>query len=99
MRTVLIFSSGFLAGGLILRWLVMLAVRRELKPDEFDAHYRASARAVMRHMGASGTINVAQTGRLLSVDDLTAARYLNRMLRERLLRRHGHQAGEFYTLS
>ena len=97
MRTVLIFASGFFVGGLVLRWLVIVAVRRDLYSKGDDPHYHPAARAILRHLATTGTINAVQAAAVLAVDRLVAMRHLDRMTDEQLIIRHGHQNSEFYT--
>jgi hypothetical protein len=95
MQSVPLFLSGFLIGGLVVRWLIMGADRRH---RYLSGLYEPALRATLRYLQSHGTINVAQLERLLSVSGVTAMHYLDRMEREGVLKLHGHRGvAGFYT--
>jgi len=99
MQTVFVFLAGFFVGGFVVRWLMIRAEHRIIRPHQLDPHYEPMARAVVRHLQVHGTINAVQATQMLTLTTATAAQHLRQMVRDGLLKLHGHRsAGEFYTL-
>jgi hypothetical protein len=98
LRDATIFLFGFLAGGLLVRVLVLRAVRRFLRPRFLDEHSIAARRAVMRHLLVHGTVNAAQMERLVDAPRYAAERCLEEMERAGLVAAQRHRGkGKFYT--
>jgi hypothetical protein len=93
MQTALIFLGGALIGGMMVRWLMMHHAH------EVDSGYPPAVRAVRRHLGANGTVNVLQAAQLLSIPAERASGYLRQMVRDHQVKfqSHGDTQG-FYTL-
>jgi len=98
MGFALAFLSGFLLGGLLLRSLMVLAAHRRMRPHLLDEQYGAAKRVVHRHLMHHDTLNLATLERLMDISSMTALRYLDQMVRDGIVKAHGHRgAGAFYT--
>jgi len=98
MRDAVIFFGGFLVGALIVRWLVMRAARKFLRPQMMSEQYMAARKAAARHLAVHGTLNAAQLERLTEMPSAAVQEYLDRMERDGHITLHGHQeSGRFYT--
>jgi hypothetical protein len=99
MQIVLVFLAGALAGGMLVRWLMILSERRVVRPHLLDEHYVAAKRAVQRYLRTHGTVNLAEAQRLLDTTSMTALRYLDQMVHDRLvkLQTNRRTKGAFYT--
>lgn len=81
-----------------MRWVLMRAHRQWLRPHQLDPQYEACVRAVRRHFMAHDTLNIKQLERLLDISGMIALRYLDQLVRDQVLRMHGHRGvGAFYT--
>ncbi len=95
MWEAVIFLVGFLAGGILVRHLIVRAERRAYLRH---AHYEPAVRVAVKYAAEHGTINHAQLSKLIGIPSSTASKYLEQMAREDRLRRHSHKiAGAFYT--
>lgn len=100
MQTVVSVLIGFLLGGITVGMLMRLSEWRALRPDERDMQYRGAVRAAVRHLRVHGTLNLSQLERMMDINGVTALRYLDRMVRDGILKVQGHRgAGAFYTRS
>lgn len=99
MQTAIAFLLGMLFGGLLVRWLIILAERRAVRPHLLDERYVAAKLAVQRYVRAHGTLNLAQLERILEIPGMTALRYLDQMVHDGILRLQGNRRtkGSFYT--
>lgn len=96
MQLALLFLIGFLAGGVVTYRLIVHALQRSRAADQ---NYVPTARAVIKHLRAHGTVNHSQAGRLLSVRVIDAKRYLGQMEKDGILKAHKHGGRDrFYTL-
>ncbi len=102
MQELILILSGFIVGGALVRYLMIKAAQRGLRPHELDPQYWPAVRAVMRHLKAHGTINLSQVEQLLSIRGITAMRYLDQMAHDGLVKLHAHSqkegGGNFYTI-
>lgn len=100
MQTVVIFLVGFLLGGLVVRWVLMLSERRDARAAGLDPQYAPARRALLRYLRAHGTVNLPQAEQMLSLNGVTVLRYLDRMEHEHLVKPQNHRGTDaFYTLA
>jgi hypothetical protein len=98
MQVAIIFLTGFVLGGLVVRWLMMGAYKRGMRTHELDEQYHAAKRAVARHLRTHGTLNLEELERMMDIPGITAMRYLDQMVRDRVIKAQGHRGkGAFYT--
>jgi response regulator of citrate/malate metabolism len=99
MSMVIVGLVGFLLGGLAVRALTMLSEHHSVRAHELDGQYQGAKRAVARHLKVHGTLNLQQLERMMDISGVTALRYLDQMVRDRLLKQQGHRGkkGAFYT--
>ncbi|HTP56747.1 MAG TPA: hypothetical protein VMJ72_00510 [Candidatus Paceibacterota bacterium] len=91
------FIAGMLVGGLVVRWMVLAAMRRALTRGRTDELYTSVRNAAVRHLETNGTLNAEQLTRLADTNRPMAVRWLDRMTRERIIRAHTHGTGTFFT--
>ena len=101
MQTLIAFLAGTLAGGIVVRWLMIQSEHRIIRPHLLDEQYVAAKRAVQRYLRTHGTVNLAEVERLLDIKSMTALRYLDQMVHDRILKLQTNRRtkGAFYTRS
>ena len=94
----MLFLFGAVLGVLLTLGAFWLGHRRS-RGYHRDPMYAAARYAVARHLKTHGALSVATLRHTLQIPNMTTQRYLDQMEQEGLLKRHGHDAGTFYTRS
>lgn len=100
MSFVLVILAGVFVGAGAGRWLLSARQHYGSTPRITDGEYELSRRALMSHIHAKGTINLAQVERILDINGSIAIKCLDMMVQDGHLKAQSHgEQGVFYTLT
>ncbi len=91
------FLAGVVVGALLARWAILSAFRHARARAAADEVYMGARTVAVRHLERHGTLNAEELRRLTDANRLVAMRWLDRLVRDGVIRAHTHRGGVMYT--